>query len=207
MSGDGLRLDIDNSAMRDMIAAVGATPQQARAAVKRALRRLQKHIMTGSKRAVAQKLGVPIKRLSKRYWSSTADENGCEIWAGTWAIDAMSFGRARQTATGVRVGRLPEFRGAFIGTPWPSRNSYGVFIRKSSRHYTPDLYPMQRRSGNRFGNSGADRGGRFPVVRVRVPIEDAVIGSFRGKEPEYEQFFLRQLEHELAYQTSIKGGR
>ena len=52
MSGDGLRLDIDNSAMRDMIAAVGATPQQARAAVKRALRRLQKHIMTGSKRAV-----------------------------------------------------------------------------------------------------------------------------------------------------------
>ena len=29
---DGIRLDIDNSAMREMIAAVGATPAQARAA-------------------------------------------------------------------------------------------------------------------------------------------------------------------------------
>lgn len=204
---DGLRLDIDNSAMRDMIAAVGATPQQARAAVKRAMRRLQKHIMMGSRREVSAKLGVGLQKLRKRYWSSTADENGCEIWAGTWALDALAFGRARQTKTGVRVGRLPEFRGAFIGTPFPSRDSFGVFIRKSSRHYSPDLYPMQRRSGNRFGGSGAGRGGRFPVVRVRVPIEDAVIGSFRGKEPEYEQFFLRQLEHELAYQTSIRGRR
>lgn len=204
---EGLRLDIDNRAMRDMIAAVGATPRQARAAVKRALRRLQKHIMTGSGREVAQKLGLPMKRVAKRYHSSTAEEDGCEIWAGTWAIDAMSFGRARQTKTGVRVGRLPEFRGAFIGRPWPSRGDLGVFIRKSSRHYTPDLYGRQRRSGSRFGGSGAERGGRFPVVRVRVPIEDAVIGSFRGKEPEFEQFFLRQLEAELNYQVNVRGKR
>ena len=201
---DGIRLDIDNAAMREMIRAAGATEQQARAAVKRALRRLQKHIMTDSKREVAQKLGVPLKKVSKRYHSSTAEEDGCEIWAGTWALDAMSFGRARQTKAGVRVGRLPLFRGAFIGRPWPSRGGVGVFIRKSSRHYTPDLYGRQRRPGDRFGGSGADRGGRFPVVRVRVPVEDAVIGSFRGKEPRYEEFFLRQLQSELNYQTRVR---
>lgn len=198
---DGLRLDIDNAAMQEMIRQIGATPQQARNAVKRALRRLQKHIISGNKKEVAAKLGVTQKRLSKRYHSSTATEDGCEIWAGTWAIDALDFGRARQTKTGVRVGRLPEFRGAFLATPWPSKNSYGVFIRKSSKHYTPDLY------GRSAGSAARKRGSRYPLVRVRVPVEDAVIGSFRDKAPEYEEFFLRQLEAELNYQVNVKGKR
>lgn len=202
---DGLRLDIDNRAMREMIAAVGATPKQAQAAVKRALRRLQKHIMTGSAKVVAKRIGAPLHKVRKRYHSSAVDEDGVEIWAGTWALDAMSFGKARQTKAGVKVGRLPLFRGAFIGRPWRSRGDVGVFIRRSSRHYNPSLYPSHPRTGSRFGSSGADRGGRYPVVRVRVPIEDAVIGSFRGNAPEYEQFFLRQLEAELNYQINVKG--
>lgn len=196
---DGLRLDIDNAAMQEMIRQVGATQQQAKNAVKRALRRLQKHIISGNKKDVATRLGVAQKRLAKRYYSSAADENGCKIWAGTWAIDALDFGKPRQSKTGVRVGRLPEFRGAFAASPWPSKNSCGVFIRQSSKHYRPDLY------GRSAGSAARKRGSRYPLVRVRVPVEDAVIGSFSDSAPEYKEFFLRQLEAELNYQVNVKG--
>ena len=193
---EGLRIEVDARALRALLEQAAATPKQARAAVRRALRRTQKHIVDQSKKAVAREAGAPQKALRKRYVSPAPNEEGMEVWVGTWAIAPELFGKPRQTRQGVKVGRLPLFRGAFIGRVY--NGVEGIYIRTSSKHYDERRYPGLT---SRHGKGG----GRFPVVRIRVPIEDAVVQSFGSREGEFSAFFLRQLEAELRWQTQSGG--
>lgn len=188
---DGLRLDIDNAAMQEMIRQIGATPEQAKLATRRALRRLAKHITTQTKRSVAQSLGITQKALQRRYYQK-AVEDGLQVWVGTLGIPPHSLGRPRQTKTGVRVRRW-NFPGAFIAR---IRGEERVWIRASSQHYTPRLY-----SGLQATNKASVRSGgkRWPVYQARVPIDDAVLTAFSGREQEFADFFLKQFQHELEY--------
>lgn len=188
---DGLRLDIDNAAMQDMIRQIGATPYQVKLATRRALRRLTNHITTQTKRSVAQSLGITQKALQRRYYQK-AVEDGLRIWVGTRGISPDILGTLRQTKTGVRVRRW-NFPGAFIAD---FRGKPRVWIRESSRYYTPRLYSGIKAAPKKEIRAGSRR---WPLYQGLVPIHDEVLSAFSGHEQEFADFFLKQFQHELEY--------
>lgn len=192
----GIDLVLDGSRMQAAVREAGAAPQQARLAALRAFRRLRTHINSVTRKQAAATLGVPGRALKRRWRSDPPDEMGMRIWVGTWMLAPELMATPRQTPGGVRVGRW-FFPGAFYGRVWAHAGP-GIYIRKSSRHYDPALYPALRPG---TAPAGLDYW-RFPVIRVRVPIEQAVVGSFAGHETAFGEFFFRRFEHELRRVTT-----
>ena len=196
-----LLLDADTAQLRAAVAQACALPDQARTAAKRALQRLRKHIVTTSKRETAAEAKVPQKALSNRYKGEPPDEKGLTIWAGCWNIEPSRVGTPRQTKAGVRVGRW-FFPGAFLA----SLNNVGhprVYLRMSSRHYNPGVYPGLLPSASRIGARRGDYW-RWPIITLRIPIEEPMIKSFEGNSAEFTEFFDRRFAHELTHEAAIR---
>lgn len=192
-------IDADTTQLQAAVAQALALPAQARRAAKRALKRLRAHVVTTSKRETATAAKVPQKALSNRYKGEPPDEKGLTIWAGLWDVAPESVSTPRQTGAGVRAGRW-FFPGAFYRRVTASRPH--IYIRLSSRHYQPGLYPGLRPAGPPSG--GYRDFGRFPVIRIRIPIDEPMVASFEGNADEFIRFFGRRFDHELTHEAAVR---
>lgn len=198
---DMLQLDLDMTAIEEMIDLVGATDSQLNRARARALRKIKTTVETRVKREAAKKLNIPQRAIDDRFFSDNIAPGDDEmtLWIGTWAVDPFSIGSPVQSAIGVKVGRR-SYPGAFLAKIYSSKEK--VWIRLHSKHYSADLYPTRYRPGDQ---GLAPLRGRFPVVRAAVPI-DGIIGDILDKEG---GFFANQFaaifERELNYEVTLKG--
>lgn len=197
-----LLLDANTAQLRAAVAQAGALPDQARIAAKRALKRLRKHIVTTSKRETAAEAKVPQKALTNRYKGDPPDEKGLTIWAGCWNIEPSRVGTPRQTKAGVRVGRW-FFPGAFLAILANVTESQRVYLRMSSRHYNPGIYPGLLPSASRIGAKRKDYW-RFPIITLRIPIEEPMVASFEDNGQDFTTFFGRRFAHELTHEAAIR---
>ena len=90
------------------------------------------------------------------------------VWFGLYSIDAHHIRAGRQSKKGVRVGQH-FFPGAFKQSIYTSDRK--VWIRKSSKHYDPNMYP--NRGGRAPSDFSENARGRFPVVKARVALQEA----------------------------------
>lgn len=194
---DGLRIEIDDRAMQEIVERVGATPQQAKAAAARAFTALQRRIHDAARTKAAHKLGIDKKHVTRRFRKNRASEAGLQIWVGTYRMKADKLGRPRETKTGVNIGRR-KFPGAFV---WGARGF--VMIRSSSKFIA--AYPGLKSTPGRgpYGKKWP----RYPIQRVTIGISKEVEASFQGSEAENEAFFMKKFEVFLLTDYRGKGGR
>ncbi|NDY41254.1 hypothetical protein G3N55_00115 [Dissulfurirhabdus thermomarina] len=178
-----------------------ATIREADLARTRALRRTAREIRTQVRREAARELRIPQRALSGRLYLSRVrpGDEAAALWIGTLPVPAVAVGRPRQTKKGVRVGRR-SWRGAFVARIYGREQ---VWIRRSSRHYDPALYPTRHRAGDRFGAAGHLRG-RFPVVRAAVAVDGVVEAVVRRAAPRVPGLYARKWDQELNYVLNVR---
>jgi len=196
-------IGVNNVALERMAADFAATPQQIEMARGRALRETAKWVRRVSLRNAARKLRIPQKSLQYRFYLSKIPRGAseAELRIGTLPIPVSRVGNPRQSAKGTKVGRLPFFRGAFIGEIYSSQEK--VWIRKGSPHYDPARYPVIRQNRPSTLRPGAS--GRFPVVRAAVPIDDVVEKTADDLEGLLPGRFEHEFGRALNYEVNIKG--
>lgn len=167
------------------IEAVGETPQRVRPAVRRALRQTGTKMWRPVRAEAAKRANVPARALSRRVFRSLRRErDALSIWFGTYNVALSKLGTARQTGTGVKVGRR-FFPGAFLGRG--KLAGRGVFIRYGSPHFDPDLYTKPKRP--RPDSLARAKG---------VDIGEAVEASFAANESGFQRYFAAAFRLELA---------
>lgn len=193
-------IKLNEAAFARAVERIEATPAQVVRARASALRKMRKRIETMVKRAAAKELRMPQKVLGRRFYSDPVKRTDevLKVWIGTHPVSPFSLGKVRPYGKpgktgGVKAGRR-TYRGAFIAAIYSSRDK--VWIRKSSKHYSPELYPTRKRAGDR--GLGELRG-RFPVVRAAVPI-DEVVGKVVSQHEgiilaEYRNVFVQDLNY------------
>ena len=199
-------VQVDPSAIREVIRQFGSTEKQVDLARASALRKMRKRIETGVKRVAAKELRMPQRALGGRFFSNAIKKGDdvLKVWIGTYPVSPFDLGAVRLYGIpgktgGVKAGRR-TYRGAFLASIYTAQEK--VWIRLHSKHYSPELYPTNRLPGDR-GLDGSR--GRFPVVRAAVPI-DAVMEQVVEREgpsilAEFERVFIQ----ELNYYTNIRG--
>lgn len=148
----------------------GLTEKRVQLAYRRAVDKTMTWLKKEASKDISGSTGLPMKVLRKRmlaYRTSRTLMRG-KVFFGLRAIDADYLGGGRQLKAGVKVGKH-MFTGAFKASIYSSRQK--IWIRKSSKHFDPNMYP--HRSGRSGTDYSTDTHGRFPVVKVRVEIEEA----------------------------------
>jgi len=148
----------------------GITEKRSQLAFRRAVDKTMTWLKKQASKDISGQTGIPMKVLRKRLLSyrTTKTLMRGKVWFGLRAIDADRISAGRQLRAGVKVGKL-NFPGAFKQSIYSSDKK--IWIRRSSKHFDPNLYPSRKgRSGGEFTSRS---GGRFPVVKVRVEIEEA----------------------------------
>lgn len=196
-------IKLDEKSFARAVERIDATPAQVVRARSSALRKMRGRIQTKIKRQASKDLRVPQKVLGKRFYSDPVkrSDDQLKVWIGTQPISPFevgtpqAYGKPRKTG-GVKAGRR-TYRGAFLASIYSAKEK--VWIRAGSKHFSPELYPTRKRSGDRGG-----AGGRFPVIRAAVAIDEVLDKIVRGQEvaimAEYQQVFL----HDLNYFTNIR---
>ncbi|MCJ2373721.1 MULTISPECIES: hypothetical protein [Pseudomonas] len=177
-------------------------PKAAAAAQRRAINKTLRWLRTHIARAVGQKeriaIGVVRKRL--RTYPVTGSAMRGKLWFGLNALDAASIGRARQTRSGATVaGR--HYQGAFFKKVYGDRPH--IWIRAASKHYDEENYGMD--TSYRSGWI-SENGGRFPLAKIKVSIEDAH-SPFEEWVKRADERLLEILKQEFNYelQKYLKG--
>lgn len=203
-----LRIEIDQQALHEAARRLGAVSGAVTLARSSALRKIRKRIETAIKKQAAKKLRLPQRALGKRFFSDPVRNGDQElkIWIGTYAISPFSLGSPKAygkpgRSGGVRAGKR-RWPGAFLAKIYSSQKK--VWIRKSSRHYSPDLYPTKYRPGDR-GYIEAGLRGRFPVVRAAVPVDGVISEVVDAYHPEIRAEFGRIFAQELNYYVNVRG--
>lgn len=170
----GMSLKISGVSQHDfqhLINFFGITEKRAQLAYRRAVDKTMTWLKREASKDISGQTGIPMKVLRKRlqaYRTSKALMRG-KVWFGLNALDADYISSGRQIKAGVKVGRH-FFPGAFKASIYSSKQK--IWIRKSSKHFDPNMYPSRR--GRATGGVVNDESrGRFPVVKVRVDIEEA----------------------------------
>lgn len=200
-----LHIDIDRSAIDQIISMTNATGEQIEKARLSTMRKLGKRIETRIKRHASEALKIPQYSIENRFFSESlkpGDET-LKIWIGTWPLSPFSVGAPSVyglpgKSGGVKAGSR-TYPGAFMSEIYTVQKK--VWIRLHSPHYSADLYPTRYRPGDR--GLGELRG-RFPVVRAAVPIDDifrsVVIDRGKDFSADFEKIFFG----ELNFYTNIK---
>ncbi len=196
-------VQIDKRSFDEAVIMLGATPAQVQQATTSALRKMRQRIQVAVRRAAAKELRMPQKGISKRFFSDPVKKGDeqMKIWIGTQPVLPFDLGTVRAYGVvgrtgGVKAGRR-TFRGAFLASIYSSRQK--PWIRLGSKHYSPDLYPTQKRPGNRGGKDG-----RFPVIRAAIPIDEIMERVVTQYEPDILDDYERILLQELNYFTNIR---
>jgi hypothetical protein len=192
--------------LKEFQAEMAAWPRETHIATSRAIRKTLKWVNTRIKRDAAKDLKVPQKALTGRLKISTVrnGETSGKLWAGTWNISPFNIGNPVQGLSGVTGIRGRRYRGAFLAKIYTVRQN--IWIRLHSKHYDPLLYPA--RSLRRIKKElPAELRGRFPVVKVSIPIEPTMQSVFDRDEEEIQNEFYKKLTHELNYELRVKKSR
>jgi hypothetical protein len=203
-----LYIDIDNSAIDQIISMTKATAEQIEKARLSAMRKLGKRIETIVKRKAAKELRIPQKSIENRFFAESlkpGDET-LKIWVGTWDLSPFALGAPSVyglpgKSGGVKAGNR-TYPGAFMAKIYTSRDH--VWIRVHSPHYSADLYPTRYRPGDR---GLGELAGRFPVVRAAVPIDDTIRSVVGDMEKDFSADFEKTFFGELNYFANIRGNR
>lgn len=174
MSQPTVSIDFNHS-LEELSREFGATLEQIDKARVRAVRKLRKWLQTQLARELAAAVGTQQKALKPRFHNSMY-RDGRTIWASIWIgvnpIDAHRTGRPRQLKKGVRVHQNFFDKAFFV-------NVYGD---------EPKVWQRKGKS-------------RFPVIKVQVPIVEAM----REILPKYAAPAAAKLavifEHELKFET------
>ena len=165
-----------NHSLEQLTRELGATLSQVDKARTRAVRKLKRWIETQLTRELASSVHVRQKAIKHRFRSHVYREGRtvfAHIWIGVNPLDAHTIGKPKQTRRmkGTRVYQHFFDKAFFV-------NVYG------------DEEKVWRRKGK----------GRFPVIKVQVPIEE----EMRELLPKYEGPAARKLaeifEHELKFE-------
>lgn len=198
-----IRATVDQASVAAVIRQLGSTPEQVREATSSALRKMRSRVQVAVRRLAAKELRMPQKGISRRFFSDPVKKGGqqMKIWIGTQPVSPFDLGSVRAYGVvgrtgGVKAGRR-TFRGAFLASIYSGRQK--PWIRLGSRHYTPDLYPTQKRPGDRGGKDG-----RFPVIRAAVPIDEIMERVVDQYAPHILDDYERILLQELNYFTNVR---
>lgn len=164
-------------------------PGMVRSAVRAALSDTAKTMRKEMLGKTAKDAKIPQKAIRQRFRDSLSKQiDAAKVWVGTFPVSLSMLGRAVQTKTGVRVGRQPEFRGAFLGRG--KLEGRGIFIRYHSRHYDPARYGKKPGSRSRSAD---------PIVRaLGLPISEWVDQSAESVQSVLDKHFGYKLRQELA---------
>lgn len=192
---DNIRLDA--SMLDDVIAEFQATPKQALAASKRAIRKASTFGRGRVSRAVASVHGIPQKGLKKRSRVTVSKVKtdarfgvSAYIWVGTLPLRASDVGKPRQTRAGVTVGKH-KFPGSFIAT-MPTGHT-GVFKRQGvKREMTRGRY------------KGTDTK-RQPIKEQTVALPRARAAMETVRDREILPRLLELMRQELNYEVNVRG--
>lgn len=201
----GADLVVGRDAIEQMVGHANFTENQIERASLSTLRKMRSRIETKVKRYASQRLRVPQKAFEGRVRSVTNAETGeLKIWFGTWSVmpwrvgSPLVYGKPGVSG-GVRVGRYRKYPGAFYGSVYSNQDK--VWIRLSSKHYSPSVHP----SDFTPGGFSAENSGRFPVVRIDIPIDDEVREVLEYHADEFMQEFDSVFKAELNYFVNIRG--
>lgn len=156
-----LNLNIDDSALQELGARLGASEAQIIEARNRTIAALQKQVAQQVRRDAARAWDAPQRVFRSRLRTGSRTHHGpgeMQVWLGTMPLDPREYGTPREYGRrgtkfgGVRIGRR-NWRGAWLMTaaqtashansPTWQGGSVGnskIWIRLHSRHYTHSLY-------------------------------------------------------------------
>lgn len=204
-----LHVDLDQSAIDQIISTTRATAEQIEQARLSTMRKLGKRIETVVKRRAAKDLRIPQKSIENRFFTESlkpGDET-LKVWVGTWDLSPFALGSPSVyglpgKSGGVKAGAYRNYPGAFLAKIYTTQQK--VWIRLHSPHYRADLYPTRYRPGDR---GAGELAGRFPVVRAAVPIDDTIRSVVSDMEKDFSADFEKIFFGELNYFANIRGGR
>lgn len=206
-----LDIKIDMSDVERQVSMFSATIKEIDLARTRALRKTLMGMRTQVKRNVAKDLKITQKVIKDRFKTTRVKPGAeeAELWVGTYNVPAHFLGKPRQLKSGVRVGRR-SYRGAFMVNSSNPKfvQHYGgrIWMRKSSRHYSPALYP-----GKKGGSNPARRksigGGRFPIVQAAVRIHESVGKTMDLLRPQVPALFAKKFDQEMNYVLNVNKRR
>lgn len=132
-----------------------------------AVNRIGKRAVSLSVRDTAKQVGVPVKRIRERakLYSATASNPVAIIRVRRGAVPLILVGTAKETKTGVRVGRH-NVAGGFIADGSKGKGRY-----QRQRGYGP----TQLRSEQVLRRTGK---GRYPLEVVKIPLSEPLTASF-----------------------------
>jgi hypothetical protein len=204
-----MEMTVDHAALENIINSFDATEKQIEAAGKSALHKTGSWLKTRIKKGAAEKLNITQKSIGNRFWFQKMKPGSAELVLniGTEPVLPFSVGNpsimgSPAKSTGIKV-RSYNFPGAFIRQIYSKKKN--VWIRLHSSHYTPELYPSGGGESKGAGNFPGSEG-RFPVVKVGIPIEAIVQEVVESLEDDLGNKYAEILARELNYQVNIKGG-
>lgn len=201
-----LNVEYDQARIAALAAGLVAMPRQLEFARARALRKTGNYVRTQIKKEAAKLLRIPQKSMAKRFYLDRVRPGDVEstLWIGTWNIDPHSLGAVSSTIKGrVITAGNKKYRGAFYEQIYS--NKFKIWIRKRSKHYSPELYPVSRRKNQ--GSVPPELRHRFPVVRAAVPIDGVLQKVVRRDEKEIAARFQKTLLQEINYEVNVRPGR
>jgi hypothetical protein len=203
-----VEMAVDHAALENIINSFDATEKQIEAAGKSALHKTGSWLKTRIKKGAAQKLNITQKSIENRFWFKKMEPGSAELilTVGTEPVLPFSVGNpsimgSSAKPTGIKV-RSHRFPGAFISQIY-SKNK-NVWIRLHSTHYSPELYPSGSGESKGIGSFPGSEG-RFPVVKVGIPIDDIVQEVVESLEDDLGKKYEEILTRELNYQVNVKG--
>jgi len=165
-----------------VITALGATAAHIDKALVSSVRKVRAWALTQLARELAAKADITQRSLKRRVYQGltrTGQTVTATIWIGLRPIAADLVGNPKKLPTGVRV-RSHIFHGAFIAAIF-SGDTAKVYMRKF------------RAAG------GGKRVGRFPVVRMTIPIAEQMEEILPKYEGPAARKFEEIFEHELKF--------
>lgn len=148
-------------------------PKAAASAQRRAINKTLGWLRTHIARAVGRKEGIAMRAVRQRLkaYPVKAGQQQGKLWFGINPLEASRTGRARQTQSGVSVGRR-RYSGAFYKRVYGANPD--IWIRTASKHFSASDYPNSDVSGASGPSSGwiAEHGSRFPLAKAKLSLED-----------------------------------
>jgi hypothetical protein len=165
----------------EMEARLGQLAHVIPTAAKRAAVRTRDWLMTQLRRELSRRAAVPRKELKGRFRRSGGEKGSAYsrsayavLWIGLNGIEAQKVGNPRQNKTGTKVGRH-SFDRAFLSTIYSGEQK--IWRRKS------------------FGRGSR----RFPVVKMTIPVNEAMEEILPEYQAAAARMFSQRLEHEVNY--------
>lgn len=175
-------------------------PKAAANAQRRAINKTLGWLRTQIARAVSRQEGIAVRAVRQRLKAYSVRNGSTQgkLWFGLNPLEASRTGRARQTASGVSVGKR-RYAGAFYKKVYG--NQADIWIRTGSKHFKASDYPNSEVSAAGGPGSGwiAEHDSRFPLAKAKVSF-DSVRPLFESWARKTDSRLLQVLKQELNFE-------